>query len=71
MPNTTTFVVVGDKRTLTTTNVIESQKYNVVDYRWVLQCIERKAFEFPAMQHVSEIRGRGGGGGFFSCDSSC
>lgn len=54
MLNTTSFVVVGDKGSVSVTNVIGSNKYNVVDYRWVLQCIERKAFEFPSMQHVSE-----------------
>ncbi|CAM9475934.1 unnamed protein product [Pylaiella littoralis] len=52
MLNTTSFVVVGDKGSVSVTNVIGSNKHNVVDYRWVLQCIERKAFEFPSMQHL-------------------
>lgn len=63
--NTTSFVVVGDKGSVSVTNVIKTKQYNVVGYRWVLQCIERKAYDFPPMQHVSERDGKpwvGGGG---------
>lgn len=54
MPKTTSFVVVGEKTPVRVRSVIATKQYNVVDYRWVLECIERKTYEFPAMQHVSE-----------------
>lgn len=54
MPKTTSFVVVGEKNPIRVQRIIATKTYNVVDYRWVLECIERKAYEFPAMQHVSE-----------------
>lgn len=69
MQKTTSFVVVGEKNTVRVQGVIATKAYNVVDYRWVLECVERKTYEFPAMQHVSERlrdrdreRGVGGGG---------
>lgn len=54
MPKTTSFVVVGEKTPVRVQSIIATKKYNVVDYRWILECIERKTYEFPAMQHVSE-----------------
>lgn len=57
----TAFVIVGSKNSITVKNMIAAGKYNVVGYRWVLKCIERKAYEFPSMRYVSETT-RGGGG---------
>lgn len=54
MEQTTSFVVVGEKISLRVRGIIDAKKWNVVDYRWVLECIERKTYEFPAMEHVSE-----------------
>lgn len=60
MEKTTSFVVVGEKTDIRVKSVMASRKFNVVDYRWVLECIERKTYEFPAMQHVSERDGERG-----------
>ncbi|CAM9127479.1 unnamed protein product [Scytosiphon promiscuus] len=54
---TTSFLVVGDKRSVSVKNQIASKgnAYNVVGYRWVLECIERNAYEFPAMRHIHSM----------------
>lgn len=51
---TTAFVVVGDTTSVSVKNLIASPKkeYNVVGYRWVLECIHQKAYKFPSMEHV-------------------
>eukprot|EP00904_Undaria_pinnatifida_P001070 jgi/Undpi1/10964/HiC_scaffold_30.g13265.m1 len=48
----TAFVIVGSKNSITVKNMIAAGKYNVVGYRWVLKCIERKAYEFPSMRYI-------------------
>ncbi len=63
MPKTTSFVVVGDKPTVSVQSIIDAKKFNVVGYRWVLECIKRNRYEFPAMHHVSERGGVGRKGG--------
>ena len=52
----TAFVIVGSKNSITVQNIVAAGKYNVVGYRWVLECIERKAYEFPSMRYVSDTR---------------
>eukprot|EP00752_Nemacystus_decipiens_P016381 g14643.t1 len=52
MSKTTSFVVVGEKNTVRVKRIIATAQYNVVDYRWILECIERKTYVFPAMQHL-------------------
>lgn len=63
---TTAFIVVGDKMSIQVKNAIAAGKHNVVDYRWILECINRKSYDFPSTQHVSRERekreNRGGGG---------
>ncbi|CAM9320873.1 unnamed protein product [Ectocarpus sp. 12 AP-2014] len=54
---TTSFVVVGDTTSVSVKNLIASPKkeYNVVGYRWVLECIHQKAYKFPSMEHVRAL----------------
>eukprot|EP00903_Cladosiphon_okamuranus_P009258 g8834.t1 len=52
MEQTTSFVVVGEKISFRVRGIIDAKKWNVVDYRWVLGCVERKTYEFPAMRHL-------------------
>ncbi|CAM9713851.1 unnamed protein product, partial [Laminaria digitata] len=47
----TAFVIVGSKNSITVQNIVAAGKYNVVGYRWVLECIERKVYEFPSMRY--------------------
>lgn len=53
----TAFVIVGSKNSITVQNIVAAGKYNVVGYRWILECIERKAYEFPSMRYVSDTSG--------------
>ena len=57
MKKTTSFVVVGERDSFRVKQTIAAKTFNVVDYRWILECIERKTYEFPAMQHVSKGSG--------------
>ena len=53
----TAFVIVGDNN-VQVQHAIADGSYNVVDCRWLFECIDRKAYEFPSMYYVSEVRTR-------------
>ena len=52
----TAFVIVGSKNSIAVQNIVAAGKYNVVGYPWILECIERKAYDFPSMRYVSDTR---------------
>lgn len=47
----TAFVIVGDN-SIQVQHVVADGSFNVVDYRWIFECVDRKAYEFPSMHHV-------------------
>lgn len=50
----TSYVIVGDRNTVSVKNVIASRQYNVVGHRWILECIERGQYAFPSFPHVRQ-----------------
>ncbi|CAM9817774.1 unnamed protein product [Discosporangium mesarthrocarpum] len=53
--DTTSFVVVGAKNTVSVQGYINSGLYNVVDYGWLLDCIARGKYEFPTIEHLRQM----------------
>ncbi|CAM9480307.1 unnamed protein product [Ascophyllum nodosum] len=50
----TAFVIVGDNN-VQVQHAIADGSYNVVDCRWLFECIDRKAYEFPSMYYLRAI----------------
>lgn len=48
----TAFVIVGDN-SIQVQHVVADGSFNVVDCRWLFECVDRKAYDFPSMHHVS------------------